>query len=233
MLDARYRALSAWTELDVDRQSHDLNVRALASYGTVDPLRLPSMRRVVAQLSIGGGAVQTPRDWRFSERATLTAAAGALGDQGWSRAVVTGTFAVKGMGHELALDGLYGAISNSAPQFERFALGGLAPPLMDTSLLAQRVSMPVLPIAVATGSAIATLRVSLPGSIWRPYYWIGSANDEIGGWSQVVGIEGAWHTDGIWIVRVPGVNLLGGIGYSLSGRARHRTQAYLSVGYRP
>jgi len=233
VLDARYRALSAWTELDDDEQSHDLSLRALASYGTVDPPRLPSMRRAVAQLSLGGGALQTPRDWRISERATLTAAAGELGDQGWSRAVLTASLAVHGMGREIAVDGLYGAVSVASPQFERFALGGLAPPLMDSSLLAQRVSMPVLPIGVATGIEIATLRVSMPGPIWRPYYWIGSANDRIGEWSQVVGIEGSWRTDGVWIVRVPGASLLGGIGYSLCGPVRNHTQAYVSVAYRP
>ena len=233
MLDSRFRAVSAWTEFDDDKQSHEITARALATVGTVDPLRLPSMRRVLAELSVGGGALETPRDWRFAERAGVTGAVGQLGGESWTRIVVAGTLSVRGMGHELALDGLYGVVSNSAPQFERFALGGLAPPLMDTSLLAQRVSMPVLPIAVATGTSIATFRASLPGTIWRPYYWIGSANDEIGSWSQVVGIEGAWHTEGIWIVRVPGVKLLGGVGYSLAGPARHRTQAYLAVGYRP
>jgi hypothetical protein len=49
----------------------------------------------------------------------------------------------------------------------------------------------------------------------------------------VVGVEGSWRTDGVWIVRVPGTILLGGIGYSLEGPARHHAQAYLSVRYRP
>ncbi len=147
--------------------------------------------------------------------------------------VVTGSFAIKGGGYQLAVDALYGALSTSAPQFERFALGGLAPPLMDSSILTQRVSMPVLPVAVATGSEIETIRVSLPGPIWRPYYWIGSANDQSGSWSQVIGIEAGWHTDGVWIVRVPGATLLGGIGYSLTGPARHHVQGYMSVAYRP
>jgi hypothetical protein len=93
--------------------------------------------------------------------------------------------------------------------------------------------MPVLPIAIATGRAVATLRASLPGPIWRPYYWVGSASDDLGAWSQVVGIEASWHTDGIWMVRVPAVHLLGGIGYSLAGAARHHTQAYLSLALRP
>jgi hypothetical protein len=91
----------------------------------------------------------------------------------------------------------------------------------------------VLPIAAASGRAVATFRVSVPGAIWRPYYWIGSASDDLGPWTQVIGIEGSWHTDGVWMVRVPGVNLLGGIGYSLAGAERHRAQAYLSVIYRP
>jgi len=73
----------------------------------------------------------------------------------------------------------------------------------------------------------------MPGPIWRPYYWIGSANDRIGEWSQIVGLEGSWHTDGIWVVRVPGARLLGGVGYSLSGPVRHHAQAYVSVAYRP
>jgi hypothetical protein len=39
--DARYRAVSAWTELAVDRQVLDFDARGLASVGTVDPLHLP------------------------------------------------------------------------------------------------------------------------------------------------------------------------------------------------
>jgi hypothetical protein len=35
------------------------------------------------------------------------------------------------------------------------------------------------------------------------------------------------------MVRVPGVHLLGGFGYALTGPARHHAQLYLSVGYRP
>lgn len=233
VIDSRYRGVSAWSEFDDDRQSHDISLRALASYGTVDPTRLPAVRRALAQITLGGGALQTPRDWRISERAALTGAVGTLGDHRWQRAVLTGGASVHGMGHELAIDGLFGAVSTFAPQFERFALGGLAPTLVDTALLAQRVSMPVLPIGVATGSRIATARVSLPGPIWRPYYWLGSANDRIGAWSQVVGLEGSWRTDGIWLVRVPGANLLGGFGYSLTGPAKHHAQAYVSVNYRP
>ncbi|MBK5188689.1 MAG: hypothetical protein JJD97_10630, partial [Gemmatimonadaceae bacterium] len=231
-LDARYGGGSVWTEHRDDRQSRALDMRALASYGVVDPLRAPSMRRALAKLSLAGALLQTPGDWLVRERLGAAGTVGRTGGDGWRRAVVTGALSVTGMGHELALDGMYGRVSRTVA-YEAFALGGLAPAIVDSTVLDQRVSMPVLPIGVATGIAVATFRASLPGEIWRPYFWVGSANDVRGAWSQVVGIEGAWQTDGIWMVRVPGVRLLGGIGYSLTGAARHHAQAYLSVGYRP
>jgi hypothetical protein len=218
--------------LDDDRRAHDVSVRALASYGTVDPLFAKAAHRALAGLSVHGGLLQTPGDWRIAERLGAAFAAGDLGGAKWTRIIATGALAVKGFGRELALDGMYGRLSHDI-SYENFALGGLAPPLVDTALLAQRVSMPVLPIAAATGRSVATMRASIPGSLWRPYYWIGSAGDDLRTWTQVLGIEGSWHTDGIWMVRVPGVNLLGGIGYSLAGTARHHTQAYISIGYRP
>ncbi|MDB4911365.1 MAG: hypothetical protein JWO39_2188 [Gemmatimonadetes bacterium] len=231
-LDARYRGVSAWTELDDDKRSHEVDVRALVSYGTVDPVFAAPARRALAELSVRGGMLQTPADWRIAERLGAALSTGDFGGESWTRIIATGSLAVNRFGHALALDAMYGRISRDIA-YEKFALGGLAPPLVDTALLAQRVSMPVLPIAAVTGRAVATMRASIPGSIWRPYYWIGSASDDLGAWTQVVGIEGSWHTDGIWMVRVPGVNILGGIGYSLAGAARHHTQAYISIGYRP
>jgi hypothetical protein len=231
-LDARYRGASIWSERVDDWQSHSIGLRALASFGTVDPLLSDAMHRALGQLTVTGGLLQTPGRWRIAEQLGVAGAAGRLGDEGWTRVIVTGALAVRGRGHALTVDGMYGRISRDIP-YENFALGGLAPPLVDSTLLAQRVSMPVLPIAAASGRSVATLRVSAPGAIWRPYYWIGSASDDLGTWSQVIGIEGSWHTDGVWMVRVPGVNLVGGIGYSLAGAERHHTQAYLSVIYRP
>ena len=231
-LDARYRGASIWSELDDDWQSRSIGVRALASYGTVDPIFSEAMHRALAQLTVSGGLLQTPGTWRIAEHLGVSGSAGQLGDNGWTRVMLTGAVAVRGRGHTLALDGMYGRISADIP-YEDFAVGGLAPALVDSTLLAQRISMPVLPIAAALGRSVATFRVSAPGAIWRPYYWIGSAGDELDRWSQVIGIEGTWHTDGVWMVRVPGVSLLGGVGYSLEGAERHHTQAYLSVVYRP
>ena len=232
-LDARYRAVSAWSALDEDHRAYDIAARVDGSYGTVDPLRASAARRVFAQLSLSGGALQTPGDWRVTERLGVAGAAGRYGDEGWTRATLTGAMSVRGWGRELALDGAYGRLDRASVPFEQFTLGGLEPPLMEPALLAQRVAMPVLPVGVASGRSMATVRASLPGAIWRPYYWAGSAGESLREWSQVVGIEGEWHTDGVWMVRVPGVRLLGGVGYSLTGAWRHHAQAYLSVGYRP
>lgn len=232
-LDARYRGVSAWSAFDEDRRAYDLGARVSGSYGTVDQLHGPAARRALAQLTLSGGALQTPGDWRVTERLGVAGAAGQLGRDDWARAMFTGELSVRAMGEELALEGMYGRMDRANIPFEEFSLGGLAPPLVQSSLLAQRVAMPVLPVGVAIGRSVATLRASLPGPVWRPYYWAGSAGETLRDWSQVVGIEGEWHTDGVWIVRVPGVQLLGGIGYSLTSAWRHHTQAYLSVGYRP
>ena len=231
-LDARYRGASVWSALDVDARSRDVDVRALASYGTVDPVLAAPMRRALAQLALGGALLQTPGDWRLAERAGASVSGGSRGGERFTRVIVTAGGTARRLGHEVAVAGMYGHLSKPIP-FERFANGGLVPPLLDSALLEQRIAMPVLPIAAVSGRSVAALRVSISEPVWRPYYWIGDASDDAGTPIQVIGVEGSWHTDGIWMVRVPGVNLLGGFGYSLTGPVRHHAQAYLSVGYRP
>ncbi len=231
-LDARYRGASLWSTLDVDRRAHEIAVRALASFGTLDPVLGAPMHRALAQLGVRGALLQTPGDWRIAERAGASYSGGDLGGQRFARVIVSAGTSVRGLGRQLALDATYGLLSRNIP-FENFAVGGLAPPLVDPALFEQRIAMPVLPIATVTGRAAAALRVSISEPVWRPYYWIGDASDHSGTPSQVIGVEGAWHTNGIWMVRVPGVKLLGGLGYALTGPVRHHAQAYLSVGYRP
>ena len=233
VLDARYRGVSGWSALDRDLRSWRYGARSDASYGTVDPLRASSATRTFVQLALSGGALQTPGDWRVSESLGVAGATGRFGAAEWSRALLTGALSVHGLGKELALDGTYGRIDRGDVPFESFAIGGLAPPLVQPPLLAQRIPMPVLPVATAGGRTVATARASVSGPVWRPYYWLGSAGESLRDWSQVIGVEAEWSTDGVWMVRVPGVHLLGGIGYSLTGAWRHHTQAYLSVRYDP
>lgn len=231
-LDARYRGAAAWSELDVDRGSQEVEMHALASYGTVDPVFDAPMHRATAQVGGRVSMLQTPGDWRLREHVGASFTGGRLGERGFARTMLDAGVAVRGLGHEIAVDGAYGLISRRIP-YEEFAVGGLAPSLVNSSLLEQRIPMPVLPIATATGRATAALRVSLSESVWRPYYWIGDASDHSGVPNQVIGIEGSWRTDGVWMVRIPGVRLLAGAGYTLTGPVRHHAQAYLSVGYRP
>jgi hypothetical protein len=231
-LDARYRGAAAWSELDVDHGSQDVAVRALASDGTVDPVFEAPMHRAIAQVGGRVSMLQTPGDWRLREHVGASLTGGRLGERSFARTILDAGFAFRGFGHEIALDGTYGLISRRIP-YEDFAVGGLAPSLMNSTLLEQRIPMPVLPIATATGRAAAALRVSLSEPVWRPYYWIGDASDHSGVPNQVIGVEGSWRTDGVWMVRIPGVRLLAGAGYALTGPVRHHAQAYISVGYRP
>jgi hypothetical protein len=231
-LDARYRGASAWSELEVFEQAYDVRIRALASYGTVDPVFGAPEHRAVAQVGARAALLQTPGEWRFRERVGASITGGRYGSDGFARVIASAGGSVHGLGHEVAFDGSYGYLSRSIP-YESFAMGGLAPAIVDSALLEQRIAMPVLPIGAVTGRSFASLRVSLAEPIWRPYYWIGEASDHTGTPIQVIGIEASWRTVGVWMVRVPGVRLLGGVGYSLTGPVRHHAQAYISIGYRP
>ena len=93
--------------------------------------------------------------------------------------------------------------------------------------------MPALPAGVGVGQQMATVAVALPILGVRPYYWTGSTATSLDSWERVVGLEAGAATDGIWFARIPGVRVLGGVGYSLSGAWKYETRFYLSVSYRP
>jgi hypothetical protein len=133
----------------------------------------------------------------------------------------------------IAGEAAYGIIDRGTVPFEQFVLGGTAPMLFESPLLAQRIAMPALPVGVATGKQFASYRLSIPGAGLQPYYWGASAGSELHRWIQVVGLEWAFQADGLWVVRLPDVRVLLGAGYSLTDPVRHHTHLYLSLTYRP
>ena len=58
------------------------------------------------------------------------------------------------------LSAMYGRVSENAPLFEQFSIGGLASTLTSPALLSQRIMMPALPATVATGEQILTYRAA-------------------------------------------------------------------------
>ena len=56
-------------------------------------------------------ALQTPGDWRLGERAGASLSGGDLGGERFTRVIVSAGLSVRRLGHELAVDGMYGRIS--------------------------------------------------------------------------------------------------------------------------
>ncbi|HEX6533302.1 MAG TPA: hypothetical protein VF041_01825 [Gemmatimonadaceae bacterium] len=232
-LDADYAGGAARLEWDIDRLTSAYAIAVGGSAGRIDGPARAGAARSLAFAEWRGAFRQTPRTWAIIERISLAGAAGRTAGDGWSRGIATGTLSLRTPRIDIDAEGGYGIVSSGADPFEQFTIGGSRPPLFDPSLLAQRVAMPALPVGVAGGRSMAFWRVTLPRSPLSPYFWSASAGDTPRRWHHVVGVEGAFHTDGLWPVRLPGVRVLGGIGYSLSRPFAHETRAYLSITYRP
>ena len=220
---------SAWTAWDRTSSRTTLSC-ADALVRHLDPLLMPPTHRAIADAAVTRRAAADPRRLAVREPGRFTRGRRHR-RRGGSRALTRAQppLPVHGLGHEITVDGDHGRIPQT---LERFAIGGLAPPLVDSALLEQRIAMPVLPIAVAHRRAAAAFARRSASPIWRPYYWIGNANDRFGSPTQVIGIEGPGKPRGSgWCAcrRPPARRPW----LALTGPVRHHAQAYLSITYRP
>jgi hypothetical protein len=232
-LDVRYRGGTLAATLIDDRLTNVHRVRLGVSAGTLDGPQRDRHARLVGFLEYSGAIRQSPHGWTLVEQVGLHGSTGRTAGATWSRAIVSAALVVGQPRFAIAAEGAYGVIDLASDPFEQFTLGGTPPPLFDAALLAQRFAMPALPVGVAAGRHAAAYRLTLPGAGLRPYFWSGSAGETLRTWHHVVGLEWAYETDGIWLVRVPGVRVQAGVGYSLSEPFRHETRGYVTLAYRP
>lgn len=135
-----------------------------------------------------------------------------------------------------ALAATAGRISGAPHPFEAFSIGGAVSPVMDSSLLTQRHSMPMLPTAVATGRALFAWRVSLPLEQWTLFYESAAVAPTVAtfqDWQRVVGIETRYNFGPVPVAFTPRLQARGGVGYSLSDPFRKRVRAYLEMRVEP
>ena len=189
--------------------------------------------RAFAYAEYRGLVVHSVKTVRTSAELTVSGAVGSTLGEGWTRGIAALTLSAGDDRLGLEMGGSYGRMDNAAASFEQFSLGGSAPPFVEGEVYGQRVVMPALPAGVGVGQQMATVAVALPILGVRPYYWTGSTATSLDSWERVVGLEAGAATDGIWFARIPGVRVLGGVGYSLSGAWKYETRFYLSVSYRP
>jgi hypothetical protein len=130
----------------------------------------------------------------------------------------------------------YGRVSDDAPLFERFALGGGPSLVLDRALLSQRWSMPVLPAETVVGTSALAYRVNLVLSPLVWYWWSGSATDSgqaFRDWHRVFGVEWSQSVPAIVPAGTPAARGQIGIGESLDAPFRRKVRAYVSLVINP
>ena len=230
--DVDYLGVLATATVDQDLLTNARRLRIGASVGRLGHRRDSSRARLLGFATYSVAAVQTSDEWRVLERLGLRGDLGRTAGRSWARtsgsAELTlshGSLAVEG-------DAAIGVVNRDADPAEQFAIGGAASPLFDPDLLPQRITMPALPLGIATGRTFATYRVSLPSLALTPYFWAATAGESLGQWHRVVGLEWTFDINGFTPARLPGVQARLGAGYSLDEPFRKKARVYIGLRYR-
>lgn len=191
--------------------------------------RLDGGERALAWTQAGVEAARRSGRRRVDAGITVRGAAGRTAGDAWAQGAATLRAGVSLGSLELRAEGGRSWLSEDAPAAERLTVGGVAHPLLQSRLIAQRTASPALPESSLAGSAVSTWRVSAGAFGVQPYVWGAAAGGES------VAVAGAE-----WGLDLPASNVLGlpvmrfeaGLGVPLAGPGEGRPRAYFGAGYR-
>jgi hypothetical protein len=201
------------------------------------PATLARQTRALGYAELQASFRQRYGELRLSQSLAAHADAGGIGPEAFTRGVVSAAVLAGG---PLPFGGVqgrvaYGELGKTRHPFERFVVGGAAPPLVDDAVLPQRIAMPALPTGAAIGDRVLAFRVALPtGPLW-PYYSGASTADRgepFVRWHRVVGAELRFGVEAIPLVALPDVQLVAGYGRSLDPPYRRGNRIYATLNYR-
>ncbi|MDQ6886667.1 MAG: hypothetical protein M3068_05170 [Gemmatimonadota bacterium] len=231
--DVNYAGGALYLALDRNVRSSRAAGRLGASIGSLDGAVVGERSRRLALLELATGVARTRGAAYVSASLGGRGYAGTTGGDSWTREIVTAGLRVGARHLGLVADALAGQADAGTSGYERFVIGGSAPPLFDPSLLSQRLAMPALPFATAEGRRAAQWRVALAGDGFQPYLWAASAGERIGRWHRVVGAESTLLLPPLPIVRLPATRTTLGAGYSLDEPFKYNLRAYFGASFRP
>jgi hypothetical protein len=234
-LDAEYAGIGLAVALERDLLSRAARIEIGASGGRLDAGLAPDGTRALAYGEASARALATPGNWRLVGGAELHASAGSTpGGEDWKRALAGLSFSAGRTRAALRVETVHGWISDDAPEWETFAAGGVLSPLVDPSLLPQRLPLPAVPLGYVAGERIWTVRIEGRTSAGvTPFWWAGTAGDELGDWKRVWGIEWRLTRDAIPYLGLPASRIEAGAARILDEPLRHETRGWLSVSFRP
>ncbi len=231
--DANYAGGAIYAAFDRNVGSSRAAARLGASLGSLEGAVLGDRSRRLALMEVATGATRTRGVAYLSAALGARGYAGTTGGESWTREIAIAGIRVGARSLGLVADALAGRVDARAPGYERFVIGGSAPPLFDQALLSQRLSMPALPFATGGGRVAGQWRVALAGEGFEPYVWAASAGERIGRWHRVVGAESTLLLPSLPILRLPAMRSTLGAGYSLDDPFRYNLRAYFGVTFRP
>jgi hypothetical protein len=234
-LDADYSGIGLALAYEHDLLSRAASFELGASAGRLDASLAPEGTRALGYAQASGRALVTPGAWRIVGRAEAHASAGsAPGGDDWSRAVSGLSLSVGRNRGALRAESVFGWTSDGAPAWETFAVGGLLSPLVDPALLSQRLPLPAVPVGYVTGERIWTVRIEGRTSAGVvPFWWAGTAGDELGDWKRVWGIEWRLTREAIPYLGLPASRIEAGVARVLDEPLRQETRGWLSISFHP
>jgi hypothetical protein len=164
---------------------------------------------------------------------SVTGAAGETLGERWARGMVTTAFGAGWGVLGLRAEATMGRVSGGAPAWERWAVGGPAPLLVDDAVLGQRVAMPALRFGAMEGEDLLTYRVSTTMGFLTPYLWGGTTDPAYARWLRVAGVEVQTSIPAFRAAASPGIRMLMGVAYGLDRGYENDVTAYFGVGYVP
>lgn len=179
-------------------------------------------------------ALVTPGGWRFSGAVGLDGAAGSTAGERWTRGTASLAIAAGRGSGQLRAETTIGGTGGDRPGWETFAAGGVISPLVDPSLLSQRLPLPAVPVGYVLGERIWTVKLQARGrGGLAPFWWAATAGEELGDWKRVVGIEWVLDRDAIPYLGLPASRFEAGVARVLDEPLRKETRGWLSLSFHP
>lgn len=220
-------------ELHRDFLTHEERVRAGASLGRLDGPGFDGDARALAFVDLSGTRIRTGGGWRWRQSQGVHGAVGETAGETWARVRLDLRAEVGPIGGPwLALESSWGRSSSAPGEFERFVVGGVAPPLFDPAILSQRIPEPAVPVGYAKGEP-ETYSVEIgSGALAARYRWL-EGGEEPGRWRRVVAAEARYDQAALPLLRLPATRIAVGVGRALDPPFDDETRLWAVLALRP
>ena len=192
-----------------------------------------TLTRSAAIVAIDGSARQRDDQSRYEESLALMGEAGRADSGSYLRQRGMFVFGVAAGAQPLTtLRVSFGNVSGRGATRERFVIGGIPSPLMDSLYDARRVSLPAYPLASMSGTSFTAYRVTVPVSIFNVFY--GSATTDLFRHQlRNFGAELRQSVPSIAALGTPAVDLTTGFARAVDAPVKGRWQYFVAVKVQP